>query len=178
MPSGNETTMPTEATTMVTSTPPHKTVSTGGSPIAAQPVQQDERRDGQHHEEINGADIAPRRVEPQQPDNADRQHREENIDSPALGDRIGAVDEIRQPLPHERPAGADFAMLHGFEAGVAVGAAPHRVDQQKLDQLRDDPGKQQRDDDRERDVERRRQQVRAQPAERAAPSRPAAAAAQ
>ena len=38
MPSGSDTTMPTEATTMVTSMPPHSTVSTGGKPIARQPV--------------------------------------------------------------------------------------------------------------------------------------------
>ena len=38
MPSGSEQTMPTEATTMVTSMPPHSAVSTGGKPIASQPV--------------------------------------------------------------------------------------------------------------------------------------------
>ena len=37
MPSGSDTTMPTEATTMVTSTPPHSTVSTTGKPIASKP---------------------------------------------------------------------------------------------------------------------------------------------
>ena len=43
MPSGSETTMPTEATTMVTSTPPHSAVSTTGRPISGKAVQQDER---------------------------------------------------------------------------------------------------------------------------------------
>ena len=38
MPSGSEQTMPTEATTIVTSMPPHKAVSTGGNPAARQPV--------------------------------------------------------------------------------------------------------------------------------------------
>ena len=37
MPSGSETTMPTEASTIVTRMPPHSTVSTGGKPIAFQP---------------------------------------------------------------------------------------------------------------------------------------------
>ena len=37
MPIGNEQAMPTEATTMVTSTPPHSTVSTTGRPIAWKP---------------------------------------------------------------------------------------------------------------------------------------------
>ena len=100
-------------------------------------VQQDERADRQHDEEIERAEIAPRRFEPQQPDDADRQHREEDIDAPALGDRIGAVDEIRQPLPDERPAGADLAMLDDFAAGIAVGAGPDRVDEQKLDEIRE-----------------------------------------
>src|SRR5215470_14827778 len=38
IPSGNETTIPTEATTIVTSTPPHSTVSTGRNPIHDQPL--------------------------------------------------------------------------------------------------------------------------------------------
>src|SRR5262249_11466601 len=38
IPSGNETTMPTEATTMVTSTPPHSTVSTGRNPNNDHPL--------------------------------------------------------------------------------------------------------------------------------------------
>ena len=38
IPSGKEHTMPTAATTMVTSTPPHSTVSTGRKPIADHPV--------------------------------------------------------------------------------------------------------------------------------------------
>ena len=37
MPSGSDTTMPTEATTMVTSTPPHSTVSTTAKPMAGKP---------------------------------------------------------------------------------------------------------------------------------------------
>ena len=38
IPSGSENTMPTEATTIVTRTPPHSTVSTGSRPIADHPV--------------------------------------------------------------------------------------------------------------------------------------------
>ena len=38
MPSGNDTTMPTQETTMVTRMPPHSTVSTGSRPMARQPV--------------------------------------------------------------------------------------------------------------------------------------------
>src|SRR4249919_1905946 len=38
IPSGSENTIPTDATTIVTSTPPQSTVSTGCKPIADQPV--------------------------------------------------------------------------------------------------------------------------------------------
>src|SRR5215204_1837075 len=77
MPMGSDTTMPTHATTMVTSSPPQSEVST-------------------------------RRIELQEPDDAHRQHCEEDIDPPALGQRIRAVDEIGDAVAHERPARADL----------------------------------------------------------------------
>ena len=129
--------------------------------------QQDVRHDRQHDEEINGAKVAARRLQPQQPDHPDSQHEKEHIDAPALRNGVRAVDEIRQSLPDERPAGADLAMLDGPEAGVAIAPAPHRVDHQKPDDFRDRPGEQQHDQHRQRDIEWRGQQIGAQPANRA-----------
>jgi hypothetical protein len=129
--------------------------------------QQDVGHDRQHDEEINGAEVAARRFQPQQPDHPDGQHEKEHIDAPALRNGVRAVDEIRQSLPDERPTGADLAVLDRPKTGIAVVSAPHRVDHKKPHDFGDRPGEQQHDQHRERDIERRGQEVCAQPADRA-----------
>ena len=74
MPIGSENTMPTADTTTVTSTPPHSVVVDLGQADQRPAEQQDERGDRHDDEEIDRAEIAARRLEPQQPDDADRQH--------------------------------------------------------------------------------------------------------
>ena len=56
--------------------------------------QQDVGEDREDPEEIDRSEIAARRLQPQQPDDADGQQSEEDVDPPALGDRVGAVDEV------------------------------------------------------------------------------------
>ena len=111
MPSGSEATMPTAATTMVTSMPPHCVVDDLRQAERRQAEQQDERSDRHDDEEIDHAEIAARRVEPGHPADAERQQREEHVDPPALLDRIEAVGEEVEPLDHEGPAGADLGLL-------------------------------------------------------------------
>jgi hypothetical protein len=50
-------------------------------------------------------------------------------------------------------------MLYGFKTGISVGSAPHRINQKKLDQLRDGPGQEQNDQDREGYIKRGREKV-------------------
>ena len=128
MPIGSENTMPTHDTTIVTRTPPHSDVSTRRSPIGVQAVEQHVGDDRHDDEEIERAEIAPRRFEPQQPEDADREHREEDIDAPALRDRVRAVDEVGEAVAHERPAGADLghASALGRQASRSA-AAPDRM---------------------------------------------------
>src|SRR5204863_291318 len=71
------------------------------------PIQENVGDDWNNHEEIKRADVTPRRLEPEQPENANCQHNEENIDPPTLRNRIGGVDEIGEPIAHEGPAGPD-----------------------------------------------------------------------
>ena len=61
MPSGSETTMPTVATTMVTSMPPHSDGRHRDKADKRHAAQQDERQDRQDDEEIDRADVAARR---------------------------------------------------------------------------------------------------------------------
>ena len=128
MPIGSENTMPTQDDH---DGDQHAAPQRGVDPAQAdqlRAVEQDVGDDRHDDEEIERAEIAPRRLEPEQPDDADRQHREEDVDAPALRDRIGAVDEIGEAVAHERPAGADLRPLRGRQAGLAVGAGPHRIE--------------------------------------------------
>src|SRR3954447_6573421 len=95
--------------------------------------QQDVGRDWHDDKEIERADIAPRRLEPKHPEDANRKHCEEHIHAPALRDRIGAVDEVGETVAHEGPAGADFRPFSRRHAGFAIGAAPHRVNEYEVD---------------------------------------------
>ena len=130
-------------------------------------VKQHERQDRQHDEEIQRADVATRRRQPQQPDDAERQSEEEQIDPPALADRVEAVDEVGRPDAHERPAGAGLRLRRRSQAGVAVGSGPDRVDQEKPQQRRHRPDDEQDADQRQRHVGRARKKIAAQPAHRA-----------
>src|SRR6516164_9259657 len=86
------------------------------------PAQKNVRKDRQHDEEIDGAEIAARRAEPGQPGYAEREQHEEQIDAPALAYRIEAVDEIGGPYPHESPARAGFGVLLRRQAGLTIRA--------------------------------------------------------
>ena len=61
----------------------------------------------------------------------------------------------------------DLRPLRGRQAGLAIGAAPHRVGEHELDERRHDPQDQQRAEEGERDVGRAGEQVRPHPADRA-----------
>ena len=56
----------------------------GQARSADQPLSRRYEQIGSDDEEIDRAEVAPRRVEPQHPADADRQQREEDIDAPAL----------------------------------------------------------------------------------------------
>jgi hypothetical protein len=88
-------------------------------------------QDRQHDEEIEGADVAARRRLPQQPDNAERQSQKEEVNAPALAERIEAVHEIGEPHADEGPASARIRLCRRRKTDVAVGSGPNRIDEEK-----------------------------------------------
>ena len=167
--------MPTAATTMVTSTPPHCEVETRDSPMAGKPSSSNDRRKRHHDEEVERAEVAPRRVEPRHPADAEGEQREEHIDPPALFDRIEAVGEEIDAVDDEGPAGADLRAIRPRQAVGPARAVPHRVDDQELRERRHDPDDQQGADQGQHDVERAGEQVIPEPS-RPRRTAPAAAA--
>ena len=93
--------------------------------------------------------------------------RKRQIDPPALGLRIKSVDELGEFRLHIGPAGADRVSGILGQAGVAVGAAPDRIDQQEFDRRNDGEPQQQDAHDGEQDVGRRIEQAGAQEADKA-----------
>ncbi|CAM5215013.1 hypothetical protein BTHI11S_04686 [Bosea thiooxidans] len=98
--------------------------------------QQDEGARRQDDEEEEHADLLQRRLVPEQPDHAQRKHREDDVDPPALADRIGAVDEVLEAIGDIGPAGADRPADLVGEAGVAMLAGPDRIEEVEPDQAR------------------------------------------
>ena len=94
--------------------------------------------DREDPEEVHRSEIAARRLQPEQPDHAEGEQSEEDIDPPALRDRVGAVDEVVQLVPDEGPAGAALAAAGIGAAGRPVGAGPDRIDDEKLQERRND----------------------------------------
>ena len=130
MPSGNENTMPMVATTMVTRMPPHRLVGTRQTD-QRQAAEQDQRQDRQHDEEIDGADIAARRRKPQQPDQRRMPARERTNRPASAGRPDRSHRRNRRTNANERPAGAGMRTGRRRKAGLAIGAGPGRVDQEK-----------------------------------------------
>ena len=130
-------------------------------------MQQEERDDRKRDEEQAGVEALGRQPRNQQRQQQQRGQDEGQIDPPALRLRIEAVDELREFGLDIGPAGADRMPGILRKTGVAVLAAPDRVDQQEFDGRNDREPQQQRADDGEQDVGRRIEQARAQEADKA-----------
>ncbi len=89
------------------------------------------------------------------------------VDAPALGFRIEAIDQLRQLGLNIGPAGADLVPGLFGEARGTILAGPHRVNQQEFDRRDHDVPSQQEPEDREQNIARRIQQPRSQEADEA-----------
>ena len=118
---------------------PTATVSTIGRPISGKAVQQDERARsaGRRRNRARRGRGAARRATAarrRRPPASRRTHRRASAPG---SDR--SRDEIGQPLPHERPAGADLAMLHGSRQASRSAPVHTASMSRNLTQLRDRP---------------------------------------
>ena len=107
-------------------------------------MQQEEGDDRKCEEEQAGVEALGRQPRNQQRQQQHRGEEEGQIDPPALRLRIKSIDELAEFRLDERPAGADRVPGILGQAGVAVLAAPDRIDQQESQRGNDDEPQQQR----------------------------------
>ena len=96
--------------------------------LQAAAMQQEEGDDGKRDEEQPGVEALGRQPRNQQRQQQQRGEEEGQVDPPALGFRIEAVDELAELRLDERPAGADRVVRH-FRQGRRCGpcrSRPHR----------------------------------------------------
>ena len=123
---------------------------------ARRPAQKDIGHDRQHDEEIDGGEVAARRRQPSQPGDAECQRQEEHVHTPALSERIEAVNEIGKPHTDKSPTGAGLRVRRRSQASLAVASRPHRIEQEKSQQRRRRPGDEKNAEQRQRDIAGRR----------------------
>ena len=164
--------MPTVATTIVTRMPPQSAVGMSIRPrrgAAAQEYSRTKpaaRRKNKRRQGRGAAPTARRASRCRMP--APRKNTSTRQRS---NDRIKAVDEIRKPDAHERPAGAGLGNCRRSQASLAVVPRPHRIEQKEPQQGRHRPGDEKNADKRQRDIAWRRKQIVPQPADHAGPLR-------
>ena len=128
MPSGSDATMPTTATTSVTSRPPHSVGLDDRQARRTPPRSRTNDDDRQHDEEVQRRRGRVRgALEPR----AARRRRSASIAKNTSTrqrcvDRIGAVDEIGEPLADEGPAGADRGCAVARQASRSAPSTPRR----------------------------------------------------
>ena len=123
--------------------------------------------DGKHQEKQAGVEALGWQSRNQEGQQQDRREGKGEVDPPAFRLRIKSVDELAELGLHERPACADRVPDILGKAGVAVGAAPARIDQQEFQRGNNGEPQQQRAHDRKQDVGRRIEQARSQEADKA-----------
>ncbi|MHC2617494.1 hypothetical protein ACVMGF_008567 [Bradyrhizobium diazoefficiens] len=135
-----------------------------GDAAAAQQEECDHRKG---EEEQAGVQPFRRQARNEQRHQQDRRQDEREVDPPALGLGIEAVDQLRQLGLDVGPAGADRKSGILGQAGRAILAGPDRIDHQEPDRGNDGEPEQQGAHDREQNVGRRVEQARAHQADEA-----------
>ena len=102
--------------------------------------QQDERDDRKDDQQVDGILALVGHARDGHRHQPDDQQDGADVDPPALGDRVAAVHELVELRPDESPAGAGPRR----HAGVALLAAPYRVDERPVDDRRQGPGDEER----------------------------------